>query len=191
MDYWEPWWSCCYQSANDNFKLVKNVSKTVILKKKFKIPQKSNWAQFSKNPKKSQTKTLNSPKNAQSPNENFAAQTEFQKPNLGWKAQIWQHWLLWSDLQRDFQSGVNKQKNQLTLDITRKYPLRGYCLAPPGRRKRITLTQENTRAAEYSPVVTGYGYVRTDWWTERRGSWNISLDNANFASSQICLYSKV
>ena len=60
-------------------------------KKKFKILQKPNWAQCSKNPKKSQTKTLNSPKNAQSPNENFAAQTESQKPSLGWKAQIWQH----------------------------------------------------------------------------------------------------
>ena len=49
---------------------------------------------------------------------------------------------------------------------TRKYPLRGYWLAPPGRRKRITLTRENTRAAEYSPVVTGYGYVRTDGRTD-------------------------
>ena len=60
-------------------------------KKNFKILQKPNWAQCSKNPKKSQTKTLDSPKNAQSPNKNFAAQTESQKPSLGWKAQIWQH----------------------------------------------------------------------------------------------------
>ena len=117
MDYWEPWWSCCYQSANDNFKLVKNVSKKVILKKKFKIPQKSNWAQCSKNPKKSQTKTLDSPKNAQSPNENFAAQTESQKPYLGWKAQIWQHCSQWKLLEG---STITDLRELSTVDIFRQ-----------------------------------------------------------------------
>ena len=67
-----------------------------------------------------------------------------------------------SDISRDRDRNAKfKMCSKRHIYSTRKYPLRRYCLAPPGRRKRITMTRENTPAAEYSPVVTGYGYGRT------------------------------
>ena len=47
---------------------------------------------------------------------------------------------------------------------SRKHSLCGYCLAPLGRQKRITLTWENARARENSPSIflCTLHYVRTD-----------------------------
>ena len=43
---------------------------------------------------------------------------------------------------------------------TRKCPLRGHCLAPPGRRQRITLKREKNFG---SGGITGYGLRITDY----------------------------
>ena len=60
---------------------------------------------------------------------------------------------------------------------TRKYPLHGYCLAPPGGAAEDNVEErENSEVTQF--LVTGYGYGqtdgrtdgRTDVWTERRGS---------------------
>jgi len=52
---------------------------------------------------------------------------------------------------------------------TRKYPLRGYCLAPPGGGAAEDNIEEKDNS-EVKVMVTGYGRtdVRTDVWTERR-----------------------
>ena len=45
--------------------------------------------------------------------------------------------------------------------MTRKYPLRGYCLAPPGKAAEDNVEErENSEITQF--LVTGYGYVRTD-----------------------------
>ena len=56
---------------------------------------------------------------------------------------------------------------------TRKYLLRGYFLAPPGRRKRITLKFDQSVTWRY---VTWRDVTITDIRTERRVRWNIILD---------------
>ena len=45
--------------------------------------------------------------------------------------------------------------------MTRKYPLRGYCLAPPGGAAEDNVEErENSEVTQF--LVTGYGYRRTD-----------------------------
>ena len=46
------------------------------------------------------------------------------------------------------------------LKHTRKCPLRGHCLAPPGRRQRITLKKEKNFG---SGGIMGYGGRRTGY----------------------------
>jgi len=70
----------------------------------------------------------------------------------------------------------NNSKNliRLTSNIknTRKYPLRGYCLAPTGWRKRIMRRKNISlsgplQTKSWNGRLRVTGYRRTDVWTER------------------------
>ena len=52
---------------------------------------------------------------------------------------------------------------QAIICITRKYPLRGYCLAPPGWRQRITLWREKILRAGGISLRYGLGKDRQTW----------------------------
>ena len=68
-----------------------------------------------------------------------------------------------SDLQQ-----VNvKSSTKPTLSDTRKYPLRGYLLAPPGRQKRIT-GKENIILSEPKKTTDPEWPVATDGRTDGR-----------------------
>ena len=86
MDYWEPWWSCCYQSANDNFKLVKNVSKTVILKKKFQNSSETKLSPVLKKSQKVPNKNLEQPKKRPKPKWKFCSPNRVSKAQFGLKS---------------------------------------------------------------------------------------------------------
>ena len=57
---------------------------------------------------------------------------------------------------------------------TRKYSLRGFCLAPPGAAEDNVEERENSEVAQFFLVLHVTGYVRTDVrtdvWTGRPGS---------------------
>ena len=51
--------------------------------------------------------------------------------------------------------------------VTRKCPLRGHCLAPPGRRQRITLKREkNFGVGRITDEITDYGLQVTEGQTD-------------------------
>ena len=68
----------------------------------------------------------------------------------------------------------------MTYLYTRKYPLRGYFLAPPGQRKRITLKFDQSVTLR---DVTWRYVTETDIRTERHVRWNIILDIENIFST--------
>ena len=74
----------------------------------------------------------------------------------------------------EFPTNAELKKRKMLLIITRKNPLRGFCLAPPGGARDNalreyqfvgTLTNNKAGMAGYGIQVTGY--IRTDVWTER------------------------
>ena len=55
------------------------------------------------------------------------------------------------------------KKPTFALCITRKYPLRGYCLAPPGGAAEDNVEErENSEVTQFFVTCYGRTYVRTD-----------------------------